>query len=156
MAYTQKKYIHGAPPPRISRFTLGDTSAEFEYTVSLVAQEATNVTCRALEAARVAANQVLSRKISGGQYHLKIRLYPHEVLREHRFMGFAGADRLSQGMRGAFGKPRGRSARVKPGQAMITVRINEDRLDMAVEALKRAAAKLPIRYRIVTKKVDVN
>ncbi|MFQ6076706.1 MAG: 50S ribosomal protein L16 [Candidatus Bathyarchaeia archaeon] len=152
MAYTQKKYIHGAPPPRISRFTLGDTSAEFEYAVSLVAQEAANITGRALEAARVAANQVLSRRIGGRQYRLKIRLYPHEVVREHRFMGFAGADRLSQGMRGAFGKPRGRSARVKRGQAVITVSVNEDKIDVAMVALKRASAKLPTRCRIVTEK----
>jgi large subunit ribosomal protein L10e len=49
-------------------------------------------------------------------YHIRVRMHPFHILRMSKMLSCAGADRLSQGMRHAFGKPSGRVARVGIGQ----------------------------------------
>ena len=68
-------------------------------------------------------------------------------------MAFAGADRLQDGMRQAFGKPIGTAARVYPKQAVLEVRIKREHLDKALEALRRGASKLPIKTFIKVRKI---
>jgi large subunit ribosomal protein L10e len=64
----------------------------------------------------------------------------------------AHADRLQDGMKKAFGKPVGSAARVKAGQPIIEVGINENGIEVAKEALKRGQVKLPITCRIIVEK----
>ncbi|NIP67592.1 50S ribosomal protein L16, partial [Candidatus Bathyarchaeota archaeon] len=94
--YTRKEYIRGTPAPRITRFTMGDRKGSFEYQGLLVAQEAAQVRHVALEAARVATNRFLSKKV-GENYRLRIKPYPHNVLRENKMIYGAHADRLQDG-----------------------------------------------------------
>lgn len=148
MAYTRTEYIHRVQQSRISRFTLGDTTDDYEYVVSLVAPVDVQIRSKALEAARVTANRILTKRLGDRSFLLKVILYPHEVVREHKFMGFAGADRLSQGMKLAFGRPTGRAARVTAGQAVLTVYVDEEDVEAAKAALKRASKKLPITYNL--------
>ena len=61
----------------------------------------------------------------------------------------AGADRLQDGMRLAFGTPIGRAARVYRGRQIITVKTYPQFIEKAKEALRRASYKLPIPCRIV-------
>jgi len=61
----------------------------------------------------------------------------------------AGADRLQTGMRGAYGKPTGKVARVKIDQVMISIRTKEECINYAIDALRRAAMKFPGRQKIV-------
>lgn len=150
--YTRKKYIRGFPPPRITKFTMGDSTAKFEYQAFLIAKKEAQIRHNALEAARVAANQVLSGKL-GANYRLQILPYPHTVLRENKMIFGAHADRLQDGMRRAFGKPIGTAARVKSNQAIIMANVNEDGLEAAKEALRRGGTKLPMTCRIVIEKV---
>jgi len=86
-------------------------------------------------------------------YFMQVHPYPHVVLRENKMIFGAHADRLQDGMRRAFGKPIGTAARVSPNQTIITVRVNEDGVEVAKEALRRASAKLPIPCRIVIEKI---
>jgi large subunit ribosomal protein L10e len=65
-------------------------------------------------------------------------------------MGFAGADRLSQGMRKAFGRPTGRAARLSRKQAILTVKVGKDDIDIAKTALMRASKKLPSKWNVQT------
>jgi len=130
---------------------MGDPTARFEYQTFLIAQKEAQVRHNALEAARVAANRFISEKL-GNNYCLRILPYPHTVLRENKMIFGAHADRLQDGMRGAFGKPIGTAARVKRNQPIIMVNVNEDGLEAAREALKRGRAKLPITCRIVVEK----
>ena len=60
----------------------------------------------------------------------------------------AGADRLQQGMRGAFGKPLCKSARVDIGQILISVRCGQEHVAHAKEALRRSKFKFPGRQKI--------
>lgn len=151
-SYTRKEYIRGFPSPKIVKFTMGDTKATFAFQATLIAQKAAQIRHNALEAARVASNRLLQSKL-GNNYVLRILPYPHTILRENKMIFGAHADRLQDGMRGAFGKPIGTAARVKSGQVMIEVGVNEDGIEAAKDALKRGEAKLPIPCRIIIEKV---
>ena len=150
--YTRKKYMRGFPPSKITKFTMGDPTGKFEYQVYLISQKEAQVRHNALEAARIAVNRVLEGKL-GNNYCLRILPYPHHILRENKMIFGAHADRLQDGMRGAFGKPIGTAARVKTNQSIIMVDVNGNALDVAKEALKQGGAKLPMSYRIKIEKV---
>lgn len=150
-AYTRKDFVKGFPPPKITRFTMGDTRAAFEYEAQLIALEKAQIRHNSLEAARIAANRVLMDKLVNN-YFLQVRPYPHTILRENKMIFGAHADRLQDGMRRSFGKPIGTAARVKAGQTIITVRVNANGIELAKESLVRGSAKLPIPCRIVIQK----
>jgi large subunit ribosomal protein L10e len=82
-------------------------------------------------------------------FRLKLRVYPHQVLRENKMATGAGADRVQDGMRGAFGKPVGTAARVASDQKVFTVFVNPPNFLKAKEALRRASMKVPPPCRIV-------
>ncbi|WFO75904.1 50S ribosomal protein L16 [Desulfurococcaceae archaeon MEX13E-LK6-19] len=149
--YTRKEYIPGVPQPKIVKFEMGNIHGDYDYVAYLVMKEAGQIRHNALEAARVMANKYLSTEVGDNNYFLKIRVYPHHVLRENKMMAFAGADRLQDGMRQAFGKPVGVAARVYPGTIVMEVRIKKEHVQHAKEALRRAASKLPLPARIVFK-----
>ena len=149
--YTRKEYIRSSPPSKITKFTMGDTKTSFPIQACLVANEEAQIRHNALEAARVASNRVLMSKL-GNAYIMRIVPYPHTILRENKMIFGAHADRLQDGMRKAFGKPIGIAARVKIGQPIIEVGVNENGVEVAKEALKRGQAKLPIPCQIVIEK----
>ena len=107
-AFTRLKYIHGSPNPKVSKFNMGDLSTHFPRRVHLVSREAVQIRHNALESGRVAANKVLFDKYGETGYRLQLCVYPHIILRENKMIATAGADRLQEGMRRAFGKPTGR------------------------------------------------
>jgi len=151
-SYTRKEYIRGSPAPKITKFTMGDTKTTFPIQALLIAGEEAQIRHNALEAARVASNRVLLNKL-GNAYILRVVPYPHTILRENKMIFGAHADRLQDGMRKAFGKPVGAAARVKVGQAIIEVGVNENAVEVAKEALELGKDKLPIPCRIVIEKV---
>src|SRR5581483_2285168 len=146
---TRREYMGGVPGSRITQFDLGDKNGNFNVKVSLVAEERVQIIHNALEASRVAANRVLMKNCGSAGYHLKVRVYPHEVLRENKQASGAGADRVSQGMRQSFGKAIGTAARVEVGQPIMTVRVTPERFQFVKEAFRKANTKLPIPTRLV-------
>jgi large subunit ribosomal protein L10e len=66
----------------------------------------------------------------------------------------AGADRVQDGMRRAWGKVIGSAARIKPKQAIMTIRTNPEHIKQARRALEKAAPKLPTPCKIVFDKID--
>ncbi len=151
--YTRLEYIKSKPPSKITKFTMGNPSGDFDVKVLLVSMDRVQVRSNALEAARVAANKYLAKSVSTNDYCLIVKTYPHHILRENPMLTGAGADRLQEGMRLAFGKPIGRAARVEPGDVIIEVRVKKNNVDRAKEALRRANAKLPARCRIVVEEI---
>lgn len=87
--------------------------------------EKENVGSEALEAARIAANKYMTKNAGKETFHLRVRVHPYHVLRINKMLSCAGADRLQQGMRGAFGKPNGTCARVAIGQILMSIRCKE-------------------------------
>ena len=143
--YTRKDYIDGIPQPKINKFVMGNVKGDFEVAMELVSLDYAQVRHNALEAGRVMANKYLSKYAGEERYLLIIRQYPHQVLRENKMMAFAGADRLQDGMREAFGKPVGTAARLKPGSVIAEVKVPKSALPQAKEALRRLKDKLGIR-----------
>ena len=152
-AYTRKEYVRGFPPPKIVKFTMGDTKATFEIEAKLVALKRAQIRHSALEAARVATNRILIDKLIN-DYFMQVLLYPHIILRENKMIFGAHADRLQQGMRRSFGTAIGTAAKVEVGQAIITVKVKASAAEIAKESLKRGSAKLPIPCKIVVTKIE--
>ncbi len=151
-AYTRKDYIRKIPGSRIVQYDMGNLSAEFPLTVSLAVKEPAELSHNALEAARIASNRYMQRKSGRMGYHLKIRVYPHHIVRENPMATGAGADRVQDGMRKAFGKPVSSVALVKANQRILTIKTNKRNFNDAKEALRRAAMKFPVPCRIVIDK----
>lgn len=142
-SYCRREYMGGVPASRINTFDLGVTNGDFPVTISLHVKEPCQIRHTALEAARITCNRILTKLAGGANYHIKFRVYPHHVLRENKLATGAGADRVSSGMRAAFGKAVGTAARVQAGQVVITVRVPVQYVNAAKEALWSASLKLP-------------
>lgn len=142
MAFTRREYMGGVPASRITQFVIGNKTAEFPIQLSLTADEKCQLRHNSLEAARISANKALEKNIGPTNYRMLIRVYPHNVIRENKQATGAGADRVSQGMRRAFGKPVGTAARVDMNQTIITVETNQQFYAPAKEALRKAGMKL--------------
>merc|ERR1719414_718194 len=115
----------------------------------MVSDELEQIGSEALEAARVAANKYMVKNCGRESFHGRIRAHPYHVLRINKMLSCAGADRLQTGMRGAYGKPNGLTARVDIGQILISIRTKPAKLAHAKEALRRARYKFPGRQKLV-------
>ena len=134
---------------------MGDTKGKFEFRFSLVAQSPVQIRHNALEAARVATNKVLFDALGETGYRIHLRVYPHIILRENRMIATAGADRLQEGMRRAFGKPSGRAARVTYGQSILDVYVNSNATETAKKALHVGSTKLSVACVVAQEKLVV-
>lgn len=141
--YTRRQYMGGVPGSHIVTFDMGNLTDDFPVSASLVAKEQCQIRHNALEAARITANKYLLREAGRTNFHMKLRVYPHQVLRENKQATGAGADRVSSGMRHAFGKLVSTAARVRAGQRVFTVSVQPQQFKHAKEALRRAGYKLP-------------
>ena len=152
--FVRKRYIHRQPASRIVSFDMGEAGGEFPVELSLYGLERCQIRHQALEAARVASNRHMTRKAGRKNYHLRIRVKPYHYLRENKMISGAGADRVQDGMRKAFGKVIGIAARVSPNQPLITIRTNPAFIKEAMVALKKAAPKMPTPCKIRFDKID--
>lgn len=143
MPYARVEYIPGAPGIKVSKFKLG--SGQYDSGLKMVSHETLLVRQEALEAARIAINAMLQKKLGEGNYVLRLIVYPHVILRRHEFLAAAGADRLSQGMRRAYGKPTSRAAQVSKGGVVFEVYSRAENLNVLREALKTGTYKLPLK-----------
>lgn len=84
---------------------------------------------------------------------MRVRVHPYHVIRINKMLSVAGADRLQAGMRGAFGKPAGKVARVSVDQILLSVRTIDRHRATAVEALHRSMYKFPGRQKVVVSKM---
>ncbi|MFC2142888.1 50S ribosomal protein L16 [Candidatus Aenigmatarchaeota archaeon] len=149
MRVPRKSYVKGVPKPKIAQFEMGKLG-KYDKKVFLVSGTNVQIRHNALEAARVITVQTLDKGIGkGGDYFVKIRIYPHHVLRENALATGAGADRFQQGMRQSFGKPVGTAAQVKKGQKIIEVRVDGKNEKLGRLALKKASYKMPTKCDVI-------
>lgn len=153
--FPKSRYNRAVPDAKIRSFDLGRkraTVGEFPLCVHLVSNAMEQISSEALEAARITCNKYIT-KVSGREsFHMRIRVHPYHVLRINKMLSCAGADRLQQGMRGAWGKPAGLAARVQIGQVLISIRTRDSNKATVVEALRRARYKFPGQQRIIISK----
>ena len=142
-AYTRREYMGGVPGSKIVQFEMGNLTQEFPTQVDLVIEEACQIRHSALESGRISVNRRLMKEVGRANFHFKVRVYPHHVLRENKQATGAGADRVSEGMRLAFGKAVGTAARVASGQRIFTVFSTPPYLEKVKDALRHGGHKLP-------------
>ena len=141
--FKAKSYIRMNPIVKIVRFDTGDPNKIFKYTLNLLSKSELQIRDNALESARQTSNKLLESYLGLNGFHMKVKVYPYHVLREHALAAGAGADRFSSGMAHSFGKPTGLAARIKKGQTIFQVNVDRENLGVARQALERASKKLP-------------
>ncbi len=151
MAYTRRKFMGGVPGHKIVKFTMGNTGKKFPISVELINLEHGQIRGNSLESARIACNRLLELQLGKDLYIMKVVPFPHIVLREHKRINVAQADRFQEGMKRPYGKPTGSAARVKRGEPLIVIEVEQDGVEIAKEALKRAMDKVPLPSRIFVK-----
>jgi len=153
--YTRREYITGIPGSKIAQHRMGDGDADtdaYPVQLSLEVEETCQLRHDAMEAARLSANRHLIQELGEGNYTMYLRKFPHHVLRENKQATGAGADRVSDGMRQAFGKPVGTAARVQAGDRLLTLWCDVPEADHGKEAFRRAYNKLGPTCRTVVER----
>jgi large subunit ribosomal protein L10e len=153
MAYTSKKFAPGAPNPKVARFTTGKSRQDYDFTFKLISDGRVQIRHNALEASRVAASKKVAL-VGEENFLLKVVSYPHLILRENKMIATAGADRLQEGMRKAFGKPIGLAARVDIGDTVLELSLKAENFEKGKEAMWAAATKLPMKSHTVIVKLE--
>lgn len=143
----RKSYVKGAPRSKVRQYNMG-TDKRFEIEAHLCPRARIQLRDNQLEAARQAANKYLEKNLVDN-FFMSMVAYPHLVIREHSALGVAGADRISKGMKRAFGKPKGRMARVRQGDSVFIARIMKKDLPVLKEAYRRAQLKLSGTFNVV-------
>jgi large subunit ribosomal protein L10e len=133
-------------------YDMGNNSKKFPVEIHLINLEACQIRHMAIEAARQVVNRELQKHLTREEYHFRIRIHPHHVLRENKMMAFAGADRMQDGMRRSFGKPTDMASRVKANSEILTVRIDVENYDKAVLSLRKAISKVPSPAKVLVGK----
>merc|ERR1711990_1253602 len=149
--YPKSRFNRGVPDAKIRMYDCGSKKKDhdrFASCIHMVCYEKEQIASEALEASRIAANKYMLVNVGRENFHLRIRVHPWHVVRINKMLSCAGADRLQQGMRGAFGKALCKSARVAIGQILLSVRTSPDHTKYAQEALRRAKFKFPGRQKI--------
>ena len=141
--YANTRHIKGKPQIKIAKFNSGNKKRQFGYCVQLKINEKVQIRHMALESTRLAANKTLEKTTGETGYSSRLRVYPHIRLRENKTIAAAGADRLSEGMRRAFGKANSLAVRARQGQVIMEMNVDEEHLEAAKSALRKACVKLP-------------
>jgi large subunit ribosomal protein L10e len=150
-SYTRREYMRGVPGIKIVHFDMGNTKRKFQHEISLSVREPIQIRHNALESARVISHRYLEKHVGKANYHMKIRTFPHEVLRENRMASGKKADRYGDGMRRSFGKPVGTAARLSENQKVISIYVDPSNVAHAKEALRKAGHKFPVKVSIQVK-----
>lgn len=138
--YIKSRFCRGVPDSKIQIYDIGRRDAptdEFPLCVHLVSGEYEQISSEALEAGRIVVNKTMTKFGGKDAFHMRVRVHPYHVIRINKMLSCAGADRydplryavasflilvvacsLQQGMRGAFGTPVGKVARVNIGQVL--------------------------------------
>ncbi len=156
--YSKKKprrsYVKAMPHLALLVYTMGDDKKQYDTEYGLVADYDVQIRDHSLESARQAANKYLE-KVLLNQYHFRVLVFPHNVIRENKMIAGAGADRLQKGMRQSFGRATNRAARIQAGHPIFAIRMNKANLPHLREAVRRAKAKLSGSFSIREKLLAV-
>ncbi|MCX6772415.1 MAG: 50S ribosomal protein L16 [Candidatus Micrarchaeota archaeon] len=143
----RKSFVKSLPHLSLLVYEMGNMKQPFDFTYDLVADYDVQLRDNALESGRQAANKYLEKVILN-QFFFKVRVFPHNVIRENKMIAGAGADRLQKGMRQAFGRSTDRAARIRAGQPVFTINVAKANVAFIKEALKRATKKMSGSYTI--------
>jgi len=139
----QLNKIPGAPPSKLRMQVMGNKEKlprEWKYAGHLISLLNIQISDYSLEAVRVNLLKHLESKVKN--FLFLIRKYPHHVVREHPIVyGGTGvaADRISQGMRLAFGRPKYRAAQIYRGDIVLSIYFDNENFTSLIKNLLRIA-----------------
>lgn len=142
----KRDYIGAVPGLKTRQWNMGNGLKEFDTIVDLTVKcgkHGIQIRDNAIESARLIINRALTRDIGKEDFFMKIRIFPHHILRENKQAQGAGADRVSKGMSHSYGKSIGRAARVRNGQKIISVLVAAENAEKAKDALLPVLSRLP-------------
>ena len=154
-AYTRREYITGIPGSKIAQHNMGNLQTgphDYPIHISLQVEEECQIRHGALESARLSANRLLLKHVGEDNYKMVLRKFPHHILRENKQATGAGADRVSDGMRQAFGKIVGTAARIQAGEQLFTAWCHVEDADLVKDAFRRAYNKISPPCRVVVER----
>ncbi len=146
--FRNKAFVRARPHSKVIKYTMGDQKRNFQHTILLKSLDNMQIRHNSIESARLTANRTLEKQIGRTNFFFKMRIYPHHILRENPLASGAGADRMSTGMKKAFGKPVGVAAQVSENQIIAELKVDKNHLPIARKALKRFTYKLPLKTRL--------
>ena len=141
--YRAKNFVKANPNNLVVKYEMGSATKRFPWRLELVGDESVQLRHNSIEAARKSANRLLEERLNKN-FFLKLRMYPHHILRENPLASGAGADRMSTGMKMSFGKPIGIAAQCPKGKVLVELHVEEKDLATAILALKRMQYKFPM------------
>jgi len=151
--YRAKSFIRANPHSKIVRFEMGNVQRKFDTRLTLIVTKELQIRHNALESARMSGNKVLEGTLGKSEYHMQVRKYPHHMLRENVLASGAGADRMSTGMAGSYGKVIGLAAQCHKNDPIFVVEIDRKNISTAKEALIRCKNKLPCTCQIIEERI---
>jgi large subunit ribosomal protein L10e len=152
--YRKKAFVKARPGKKVIKFDMGDLKGgleQFPIKLEMISKEFTMVRTNAIESSRIVALKRLESKLGRQGFYFRIKMVPHHAIRENPLAAGAGADRLSTGMKHAFGKIIAMAARVQPNSTVMELYVQKEHEDIARDALKASLKKLPLRATILTK-----
>lgn len=138
----ERNYIGTSPGVKTRQFNMGNPHKDFSHVIDLIVDEPMLVRDNALESIRQMLNRQLTNKLGKEDYFMKIRVYPHHIIRQNKQAQGAGADRVSRGMSLSFGQPVGRGLRMKKGQVLLSLLVNESNVPRAKDILLKTNTKM--------------
>jgi len=144
VSYSKKlNKIPGAPVSKLRMQVMGDKSRlprDWKYAGHLISLLNIQISDYSLEAVRVNLLKYLENEVKN--FLFIIRKYPHHVVREHPIVyGGTGvaADRISQGMRLSFGRPKYRAAQIYRGDIILSIYFDNENFTGIIKNLLRIA-----------------
>lgn len=141
-----KNFIGAVPGLKTRQFNMGNGMKEFDTVADLCVvcgSMGMQIRDNALESTRLMINRKLFKVLGKEEFFLKVRAYPHHILRENKQAQGAHADRIQKGMSHAFGRAIGRAVRVRDHQPIFSVLCMEENAQKARECLQMAVSRLP-------------
>jgi large subunit ribosomal protein L10e len=144
----RKNYVGGAPGIKVRKFTIGDQTKDFELVLDFKILEPIQIRDIAIENIRAKLSKALTEALGKEGYFVKLRTYPHHILRENKIAQGAGADRVSSGMKHSFGKNIGRAAQIKKNAIFLSLCLNEDKLEEGKKILQKIKYRINVPFKI--------
>ena len=138
-----KNFIGTNPHLRTRQFNMGNPLKKYSHIVDLYCNAGdVQIRDNAIESARLNVNRALIKSLGKENFFMRLRIYPFHIIRENKLAQGAGADRVSSGMKHAFGKPIGKAARLRQGKVILSVLCDETQISEANRCLMRAMPKM--------------
>ncbi|MFH0954720.1 MAG: 50S ribosomal protein L16 [Candidatus Micrarchaeota archaeon] len=144
----KRNYIGTSPGNKIRQYNLGNPHKEFTHILDLQVMEKIQIRDNAIESSRTTLNRQFTNDLGKDTFFMKVRVYPHQILRENKQATGAGADRIQKGMSNPFGRPIGRAARTRVGQPIFSTLVDEENVEKARKIMLRIGNKLGCKVNV--------